>query len=255
MLFLFGFLLFFYALTSAIGFILLPSFGEIYASGLLSILILIEFLFGDRILLGFMRAKLVVDQNRISYMLSNIRLKFSLSRVNLYTSRRVRGWHIIDNAFSSPVIVVNPETLKRLSDRELEAMLSLACFKISRGIARKDSIYLVLFSIILSPVILCNILEKYRLDAISSLIKFLLMPFILLKGYVLNTKQIQDDLVKDFLESFDLAHELEGGLYKVNINTVEKRSYLFEICTETISLTHKEGKEKLSYYLKLKQTL
>ncbi|PIK14255.1 hypothetical protein [Halobacteriovorax sp. JY17] len=255
MLFLFGFLLFFYSVTSAIGFILLPSFGEIYASSILSLWILLAFIFGDRLLLGYMRAKLVVNQNRISYMLSNIRLKFSISRVNLYTSRRVRGWHIIDNAFSNPVIIVNPETLTSLSDKELEALLSLACFKIKRKVARKISIYLVLFTIILSPLIFSNILEKYRLEALSALIKYLLMPFILLKNYVLNSKEIEEKLIADFLLRFDFKHELEASLFKINGNTVEKRSYLFQICTETISLTHQEGKEKLSYYLREKHSV
>ncbi|WP_372652609.1 hypothetical protein [Halobacteriovorax sp.] len=255
MLFLFGFLLFFYGVTSALGFIILPNFGEIYASAVLSVWILIEFLFGDRILLGFMRAKLIVEQNRIAYMLSNIRLKFSIPRVNLYSSRRVRGWHIIDNAFSSPVIVVNPDTVRKLSDRELEAVLSLACFVISRGVARKNSIYLVLFSIILSPLALCSILERYKLDGISVIIKYLLMPFAILKSYVLNGKAIEQSAIEKFLEKFDLKHELEAGLFKINTNTVAKRSYLFHICTETISLTHQEGKEKLSYYLKVKHGL
>lgn len=255
MLFLFGFLLFFYAVTSALGFIILPSFGEIYASAFLSLWILIEFLCGDRILLGFMRAKLMVEQNRVSYMLSNVRLKFSIPKVSLYSSRRVRGWHIIDNAFSSPVIVVNPDTLKKLSDKELETVLSLACYSISNGVARKSSIYLVLFSIILSPLALCTLLERFGLDALSVVIKFLLMPFIVLKDYVLNGREIEKETVRKFLEKYDLEHELNGGLFKINMNTVEKRSYLFQICTETISLTHQEGKEKLSYYLKVKTAL
>jgi|GEM_PF-3807470 len=255
MLFLFGFLLFFYTVTSALGFIVLPNFGEIYASTILSVWILVEFLFGDRILLGFMRAKLMVDQNRISYMLSNVRLKFSIPRVSLYSSRRVRGWHIIDNAFSSPVIIVNPDTIKKLSDKELETVLSLACYTISNGIARKNSIYLVLFSIILSPLALCSLLERYRLDALSVLIKYLLMPFVILKDYVLNGKAIEQSAIEGFLEKFDVKHELDAGLFKINTNTVEKRSYLFQICTETISLTHQEGKEKLSYYLKVKHGL
>lgn len=250
MLFLFGFLIFFYSVTSALGFIILPSFGEIYASAVLSIWIIIEFLFGDRILLGFMRASLVVNQNRIAYMLSNIRMKFSIPRVNLYTSRRVRGWHLVDNAFSDPVIIVNPETLKKLSDAELEAVLSFSCYKINKGLVRKESIYLILFSIILSPLVLCSIFERLRLDFISSTLKYLLTPFVLLKSIVLNSHKIETNLKIDFLEEFDMGHELEAGLYKINSNTVEKRSYLFNICTETISLTHKEGKEKLSYYLK-----
>lgn len=255
MLFLLAFLAFFYCVTSAVGFILLPSFGEIYASSILSVWILLIFLFGDRLLLGYMRAKLVVGQNKISYMLSNIRLKFSIPRFSLYTSRRVRGFHIIDSAFSSPVIVINPDALAKLSDNELEAVLSLACFKVSKGEARKVAVYLVLFSIILSPLVLSTTLEKYKLDAFSALIKFLLMPFILLKSYVLNSKVMERELVDEFLSKFDLKHELEAGLYKINSNTVEKRSYLFEVCTETIALTHQDGKEKLSYYLKMKHSV
>ena len=249
MLFLLGFLAFLYSVVSAIGFIVLPAYGEIYASFALSGVILFTFLIGDRLLLGFMRAKLNTKQDKLNYHLSNIALKFSIRKINIYTSKRVSGWHILDNSFAAPSLIINPDSLSRLRDKELEALLSLACFKVQSGLAKRTSIFLVLFSVVLYPLVLCDFFNKHKLVHISFLIKFFLFPFVLLKKSVLNTKQTERDLINNFLKKYPLSSEIHAAVFKLNQISPKHENDLLNFCVETISLTDQESKEKLSYYL------
>jgi hypothetical protein len=249
MLFLLGLLVFLYSVVSALGFILLPAYGEIYASFGLSALIVFTFLVGDRLLLGFMRAKLNTKQDKLNYHLSNIALKFSIQRINLYVSKRVSGWHILDNSFASPSLIINPDSIEGLRDKELEALLSLACYKIQSGVAKKSSIFLVLFAVVLYPLALCETLDRYRLGYISFLIRFFLYPFVLLKNLVLNPLKIEKDLINEFLEKYSLSSEIHAGVFKLNQISPKKGNDLLNFCVETISLTDQKSKEKLSYYI------
>ncbi|OUR92881.1 hypothetical protein A9Q84_20430 [Halobacteriovorax marinus] len=254
MLFLLSFLFLLYSVISALGFILLPSFGEIYASSALSFVIFVVFLFGDRILLGFMRAKLNTKQNDLAYDLSNIRLKFKIPRVRLYLSPMVSGWYILDNSFAAPSIIVNQDSIKKLNREELRTMLSFACFKIKSGRARKSSIYLVLFSLVLMPLSICRFLEAHKMTYISATIKFFMVPFVQLKNSVIDVQEIQASLLEEFLTDYPMSHSINGAIFKINKIPSLKRNYLFDTCIETISLTEQESKEKLSYYLRIKRT-
>lgn len=253
MLFLLSFLVILYSVISALGFIFLPSFGEIYASTSLSIIIIVIFLFGDRILLGFMKAKLNTKQNDLAYDLSNIRLKFKIPRVKLYLSPVVSGWYILDNSFAAPSIIVNQDSIKSLNREELQAMLSFACFKIKSGSARKSSIYLVLFSLVLMPLSICKFLEAHRMSYISASIKFFMIPFIQLKNSVIDSGEIQASLLDKFLKDYPMSHSIHGAIFKINEISCNVRNYLFDACVETISLTEQKSKEKLSYYLRIKR--
>lgn len=249
MLFLLGLLVFIYSVVSALGFIVLPEYGEIYASFSLSALILFTFLVGDKLLLGFMRAKLNTRQDSLNYHLSNIALKFSIQRINLYVSNQVSGWHILDNSFASPSLIINPESIKDLRDKELEALLSLACFKIQSGAAKRTSILLVLFTVILYPLAICSFLDRYKLGYLSLLIKFFLFPFVLLKKSVLNTGEAEKDLIESFLKKYPLSREIHAAVFKLNQISPKYGNDLVNFCVETISLTDQESKEKLSYYV------
>ncbi len=250
MLFLLGLMIFIYSVICALGFVILPSFGEIYASFGLSALIFFTFVFGDRILLGFMRAQLNTKQDDLNYELSNVSLKFSISRVNLYLSSRVSGWHILDNSFTSPSIIINPLTLKRLNPEELRTLFSFCCYKINKGEASRSSIFLVVFTVILYPLALCPLLEKLRLSYISLFIKFLLFPFILLKNKIVNSGDKESELIKNFLEQYPYEHDINGALFKIKSIKTPKGNDLLDFCVETISLTDQDSKEKLSYYLR-----
>jgi hypothetical protein len=250
MLILLGLLVFIYSVVCAIGFIVLPSFGEIYASFALSGLIFFTFIFGDRVLLGFMRAKLNAKQDDLNYELSNVSLKFSIPRVNLYLSNRVSGWHILDNSFTSPSIIINPLTLKHLNRDELSTLFSLCCYKMNLGLARRTSIFLVVFTVVLYPLALCPLLERYKLVYLSMLIKFLLFPFIILKDYILDAGEKESELVHSFLEKYPYSESIHGAIFKIKSIPAKKGNDLLDFCVETISLTDQESKEKLSYYLR-----
>ncbi|WP_127715613.1 hypothetical protein [Halobacteriovorax sp. HLS] len=250
MLILLGLLVFLYSVISALGFIMLPAFGEIYASSLLSLVIIFAFIFGDKILLGFMQAKLNTRQDDLNYELSNVALKFSIPRISLYVSKRVSGWHVLDNSFASPSIIINPNTVESLNKEELNSLFSLACFKIKSGEIRRKSIYLTLFSVALLPLAVCDFLDRMRLSVISILIKSILMPIILLKSSVIDNKQVEASLMEDFYKLYPLKHAVSGATFKLKQNRAYAGNLLLDLCIETISLTEQESKEKLSYYIR-----
>lgn len=250
MLILLGLLIFLYSIISALGFILLPAFGEIYASSLLSLIVIFAFIFGDKVLLGFMQAKLNTKQDDLNYELSNVALKFSIPRISLYLSKRVSGWHVLDNSFASPSIIINPNTINSLNKEELHALFSLACYKVKSGEIRRKSIYLTLFSVALLPLSLCDLFEKMKLSAVSVLIKSLLMPIILLKSSVINNSVIEASLLNEFYKKYPLQHSIKGAIFKLEQNKGYSGNALLDLCIETISLTEQESKEKLSYYIR-----